>query len=275
MIFKLYQPPPPLGKYVHSMVFYEGYNPQHSMEKLLPDGTVNLLIELDGMKRYVFDNELLVKKVKCVNAWVSGMQKDFLLFSAQPFSRMMVIQFKAGGSFPFLKIPLSELNNLVVEAELLFGREILDLREQLFPLSNPFEMFLLVEKWLIRQAKYAALPEAVVDFSVSKIQGSPTLSSLKNIADKTGYSQKQFIHIFKKHVGLTPKLYQRIARFNSALEEIEKHQSIDWSRISFDCGFYDQAHFINEFKKFSGLNPSDYLTERGEYLNYIPLFVER
>ena len=125
---------------------------------------------------------------------------------------------------------------------------------------------------MLQRAKKSILPQAVVNYATLNIQQNPTLNSIFTISQHSGYSNKHFIQIFKKHVGLTPKSYQRIVRFNKVLQEIEKYKKIDWLKISLDCGYYDQAHFINEFKTFSGINPSEYLQQRGEYLNYIPIF---
>ncbi len=275
MILKTLLPAYPLSDYVALLTYYKGYIPQHTIEKLLPDGSVNIIIELDEIKRYTFDGENLKPKTKCVKAWVSGMQEEAIYFSAEKYSCMFVIQFKAGGGFPFLHIPLEELNNLIIDAELVFGDEILFLREKLLEKKSHLDMFTEVENWLMKRAKKSILPQSIVDFATTNIQKNPTLNSIKTIAQRSGYSKKQFIQIFKKHVGLTPKSYQRVVRFNMVLHEIEKYSKIDWLKISLDCGYYDQAHFINEFKIFSGINPTEYLLLRGEYLNYLPIFEKR
>ncbi len=272
MEFKIHIPKAPLANYIGSLTYFKGYDPAHTIEKLMPDGTVNIIVELDEFDRYTFDHHTLEKQKKCIRAWVSGMHQHLIAFSSLRKSSLFVIQFKAGGSFPFLHTPLYALTNLVVDAELILGNSILELREKLMEAKTIPEKFQMAEEWLIQRAKYCPLPEAVVQFAVNTIQRNPTQIILKDIVEKTGYSQKQFIHIFKKQVGLTPKFYQRIIRFNKALEEINQQNAIEWPQISHDCGYYDQAHFINEFKKFSGFNPSNYLKEKGELLHYIPVY---
>jgi len=274
MIFKILTPDQPLGQYINSFVYYRDYDPEHSIEKLLPDGSVNIIIELDEIKRYTFE-ETLKPKTKCIKAWISGMQNAPIFFSAEKRSCMFVVQFRAGGSYPFLHIPAAELNDLIIDAELIFGPDILELREKLLECASPEKMFVLAGQWFFHRAKKSTLPEGVVNFATIQILEKPTINNLQVIASKTGYSQKQFIQIFKKFVGLTPKSYQRIIRFNKTLAEIEKYKSINWQQISFDCGYYDQAHFINEFKYFSGINPSEYLLQKGEYLNYIPIYEKK
>lgn len=272
MEFQIHIPKAPLSDYIGSLTYFKGYDPEHTIEKLMPDGKVNIIIELDEYDRYTFDHDTFEKKKKCIRAWVSGMHQSLIAFSSLRKSSLFVIQFKAGGSFPFLHTPLHAITNLVVDAELILGKSIFELREKLMEAPSISEKFQITEQWLIKRAHYAPLPESVVQYTVNAIEKNPTQIVLKEIAEKTGYSHKQFIHIFKKQVGLTPKFYQRIIRFNKALEEINRQQAIEWPRISLDCGFYDQAHFINEFKKFSGFNPSEYLKEKGEMLHYVPVY---
>ncbi|MBN2174503.1 MAG: helix-turn-helix transcriptional regulator [Bacteroidales bacterium] len=257
------------------MTYYSDYNPEYDFEKLLPDGTVNLIIELDEQQRFTIDRITLSQHKKCIRAWVSGMQREYVMYCENQGSRMFVIQFKAGGCYPFIHFPVNELTDLIVDAEMVFGEEILFLREQLFIANSPAEMFSLASNWLLNRAKSGSMPEAVIQFAAQWINRCPTESGLNKMIEKTGYTQKHIIQIFKKYLGLTPKLYQRIVRFNKALEEIELTRKIDWVQLSLDCGYFDQAHFINEFNHFSGMNPTQYLVQKGEYLNYIPVQIKR
>ena len=109
----------------------------------------------------------------------------------------------------------------------------------------------IVERWLLRRLrKIESIQEAVVQYAVEETLLNPTQASMKAVADKTGYSQQHFINLFKKYMGLSPKQYQRIVRFNQTLIEIEKSQQIDWASLSVDLGYYDQPHFIKDFRKF-------------------------
>ena len=77
--------------------------------------------------------------------------------------------------------------------------------------------------------------------------------------------------MFKNKVGITPKAYLKIARFQKAINEIEQQRAVNWSTISQDCGFYDQSHFINDFRLFSGFTPEQYLRRKADMLNYVPV----
>ncbi len=84
-------------------------------------------------------------------------------------------------------------------------------------------------------------------------------------------SHKHFIAQFRRHVGLTPKLFCRIRRFQQVLTQVASRRTVEWADVAYSCGYYDQAHFVHDFQRFSGLNPSTYLSERPEYPNFVPV----
>jgi AraC-like DNA-binding protein len=271
MILKFHKPSFPLNNYVELFTYYEARSELHSIERLVPDGSVNIIIDLTETPKYIFDNTTLLEKQKVTKFWVSGMHSGFISISAAKEACMFVIRFMPGGGFPFFKIPVYEINDTVIDADYIFGDRINSLREQLLEAASVPEKFLITENWLKKIGIFDRQGEAIVAHAVKEIAQSPSLLSLSEIADKSGYSQKQFIHIFKTHLGLTPKTYQRIVRFNKVLAEIEKTKTVHWTQLCYDLGYHDQAHFIKEFNHFAGLNPKNFLKERGEYINYIPV----
>ena len=112
---------------------------------------------------------------------------------------------------------------------------------------------------------------ALVHYSVGQLVQSPQMWSIKNLSHKTGITQKHLITLFRKYVGLSPKMFSRIYKFQKVIHLIGQEEKIDWSMLAYEGGYFDQAHFIKEFQAFSGINPTAYLEKRGPYLNYIPI----
>ncbi|HET6821910.1 MAG TPA: AraC family transcriptional regulator, partial [Anaerolineales bacterium] len=77
--------------------------------------------------------------------------------------------------------------------------------------------------------------------------------------------------LFRQQVGVTPKQYLKIMRFQKAICTIECSHPIRWSEIALQSGYYDQAHFTHDFKSFSGFTPGEYLNRKTDTLNYIPV----
>jgi AraC-like DNA-binding protein len=135
-------------------------------------------------------------------------------------------------------------------------------------------MFPLVERFLLQQAGPALgedTPTSCIAYAVSSIIHNPTAQRLYQLSSEIGYSQKHFIDLFRRQVGVSPKQYLRIMRFQKAIGAIENNKSVRWSQIARESGYYDQGHFIHDFKHFSGFTPNEYLQRKTEMLNYVPV----
>ena len=82
---------------------------------------------------------------------------------------------------------------------------------------------------------------------------------VRELTRELGMSERRFVEVFTSEVGLKPKLFSRIQRFQRALARIPGNPGTDWGNLALDCGYFDQAHFINDFREFSGLSPGDYV----------------
>lgn len=274
MILEVYTPDFPLNKFVSHFIYYEGFNPVHSMDRFLPDGNAEFIIELTDNTKHIYDNETLTKLQTFRHAWVSGVRTQPITIPSGRDSRMLIVAFKKGWARPFYDFPMSELADLVVDADLIFGRRMHGLREQLLNTPSIHQMFLLIEKFLLQQSGdslHANTPSKCIEYAVSNIVNQPNILDFQKLTSQIGYSQKHFIDLFKKQVGVSPKQYLKIMRFQRAIQEIENNKSIQWSNIAAESGFYDQAHFIGDFKIFSGFTPSEYMKRKTESLNYIPV----
>jgi AraC-like DNA-binding protein len=271
LISKIHIPTFPLSQFIDHFFYYAGYNPEHSVDRLLPDGEVQIIFDLTDYPKYIYDNDSLKEIQSCQNVWFSGFRTEPITIPSGKESEMLIVQFKKGRAFPFLIEPMQYLTNFVVDAELVISREMLNIRERLLEISNLFLKFQVLEKLLLKIYLTKLSENPFVDFAISTIIEAPNQYSIKTISDKIGYSQKHVIKLFKEHVGVSPKEFLKVIRFQKAIQQIENQIMVDWSQIAYDCGFYDQSHFIADFKNFSGFTPSEYIKQKGDFLNYIPV----
>lgn len=272
MFMKTYIPAPPLNEHVALFSFCKQYSPDYAATRILPDGSTGILILLDDIQRNFYKDDKTI--FTCKKAIISGVQSEYVFAEATGHS-LLGIKFKPGGSHPFLHLPIVELRNLFIEAELVLGDAILLLREQLMGLTNSQDIFQYVERFLMERLAYSPQQKRIIEPAISNLQRDSQPASLKQTAESFGYSQKQFIHLFKRHVGLTPKYFQRVARFSNVLREIEMQPNIDWSQIAYTHNFYDQSHLINDFKRLSGIGPKDYLFQKGDIPNFVRIYQDR
>lgn len=274
MIFHSHRPVFPLHHFIENLIYFEGLSTPHNLERFLPDGNTEIVIDLTENPQFIYDNETLHEIQICRYAWVSGVRTKPITIPSGSGSRMLVVAFKRGKGFPFYRFPMSEINDVVTNADLIFGRNFFDLREQLLAAKSVDRMFQIVECFLLRQARDQIWIDGAtrcIEYAVSEIIDHPNLGCLHKLSDEIGYSQKHFIDLFRQHVGVTPKQYLKIMRFQKAVDAIEKAKTIRWIHIALESGYYDQAHFIHEFKLFSEFTPSEYLKRKAATLNYVPV----
>ncbi len=272
MIFSQHELPATLSGDIESIFHFKGFMPDHSIERVVPTGHLFLLFELDGMTRHTFDNNTLEPHATYQEAWLSGMHRHYISISAHQDSEMFVVQFKANGAHPFLHQSVEQFNETIVAAESVFGDSVLHLRQQLLTADTPADKFQLAEKWLLaRYDESKAAPVELVSL-VQQLQTEPVVK-YQDIIDQYPNTQKHLIDQFKKYIGLTPKYYQRILRFNDILSTIQQQQLINWPDVALQCGYSDQSHFIKEFRHFSGFNPTEYFQQgrHNEEPNFFPL----
>jgi AraC-like DNA-binding protein len=103
-----------------------------------------------------------------------------------------------------------------------------------------------------------------VTWALGRFMHEPQIKSIRAVAGELGVSHKHFISQFRREVGLTPKLFCRVRRFQQVLAQIQSQQSVVWTDVAYSCGYFDQAHFVNDFIAFAGVNPSAYLRQKLE-----------
>lgn len=272
MIYEHYQLPTGLNKYIEAVFYIKGFAPDHSIERVVPTGHVFFIFELDDIPRNTYDNETLKPIGFFRQAWISGMHKNFISISAHQDSEMLVVQFKSAGAYPFFHFPLQSLSEKVVSAEDALGAEIIHLRNNILETENHVAKMNLVVDWLVSRFDEQIAPSGDLLSFIDRLQQEP-VSKFNEIIKSYPYTQKQLIQHFKKYVGITPKIYQRILRFNEILKIIQNKEKVSWADVAYSCDYADQSHFIKEFVLFSGFNPQEFIkgeSNRGRS-NFFPV----
>jgi AraC-like DNA-binding protein len=271
IIFRRYTPQSPLSAFVNQFWSYEGQQLPHLKERVLPGGSIELIINLRENLIRIYDR-VNPERYECFRgAVVVGAHSEFFVIDTVSQQSLLGIHFKPGGAFPFFNSPVSELRNLHVGLESLWGNFAAELREELREISSVEARFQVLEKALLRQACRPLEKHPAVNFALKQCQYSGQTRNISEVSAQIGLSNRRFIEIFSQEVGLTPKLFWRVQRFQEALQLMRNGLPVRWAEIALTCGYFDQAHFIHDFQSFSGLNPTDYLNLHTEHHNHVPL----
>jgi AraC-like DNA-binding protein len=267
-----YRPAPPLGCFVRIVWYYEhaaNYAAPHLLERVLPDGAMGIVINLDCDLTRIYDPNDTTRLICLSGSVAMGARSACFVIDTAEQRSVLGVQFLPGGASPFLRVPADEILNRHLSLEDIWGPEGRALRERILQVADPHERCRFLERELLRGARGRLEMRPEVAFGVASLDdGSQTVASL---ARATGLSGRRFSEVFRISVGMTPKAYARTRRFQTALRRIEHESDPDWSAIALECGYFDQAHFNHDFREFSGINPSTYLAKKTKHLNHVPI----
>ena len=153
-----------------------------------------------------------------------------------------------------------ELDQNFHDAELFFGKEVQEIHDLLASASTYLAMITIIEQFLINKFKKLA-PESIVDNIAACLLSDPTEFSLDGVAKQACLSIKQFHRKFTERIGISPKFFCRLSRFNHAYQYKNAHPNVYWSSIAQQFGYSDYHHLEKEFKEFTGLTPQQWITE--------------
>jgi AraC-like DNA-binding protein len=270
----LVKPAPPLSRFVQLLWYYQDARKPHAKERLLPDGCVSLVINLAEDQTRIYDPDDIRKITRLGGCGIAGPQSKCFAIDTDEQTCVVGVSFRAGGAVPFLKLPSDELHNQHLNLEDLWGRLGRELRERTLAAKTPEAKLRVVELMLLERAAGLFDGQPVVDYAVQNFLAQPATSKIADVAGKSGFSSRRFIELFKQHVGMTPKLFCRVRRFQNVLRRITQGRPLHWSEIALDGGYFDQAHFIHDFRAFSGINPSKYLADYKDFPrhhNHLPI----
>jgi len=263
-------PAAPLCRYVGSLwLCADGYRP-HGKERVLPSGEMQLIVNLQEDRLRVYDREDIGRCETFGGALVTGARSEYGVIDTAEQAYIMGVQFRPGGAFPFFRLPAGELWNTQAPLDALWAGAA-GLRDQLLEAKTHPRRFEILENRLLRELARGREPNRAVGFALRQFVAQPHAASIAAVTVKAGLSPKRFIEAFRDEVGLTPKVFCRIRRFQHVLGQIERRGKVDWAGVALDAGYFDQAHFIHDFRAFSGISPSEYVASQSPYRNHVPL----
>jgi AraC-like DNA-binding protein len=266
-----YMPGPPLRDFIELFWFLDGRGLAERTQKeaILPDGCAALVINLSENAVRIFEGIRYDSSTKLTGSIFCGPQST--PYAVAPTATSVIgVHFRPGGAFSFLPMPLEELRNAHVAVESIYGASASALRDRLINAIPAREKFAILEDFLrCRMIGSVPLHPAVTHaLRCFQCERAPAVSE---IVDQIGLSSRRFSRIFSEQVGLTPKVFHRVQRFQRTMGSVTSAREVDWARLAVEAGYYDQAHFIHEFHSFCSVTPSTFLGTTAGQRNHLPL----
>src|SRR5215472_12144817 len=273
---------PRLRDYVLGYFASEGFLPIPLHERHLPSREVAIVLNFAAPHRTIDPSDAR-RTTEHRSAWIIALQHRHQIREAFGARDFMVIRFTPIGAQMFLAVPMDLLTDRTVALEDVDSRLSRLLAGQAVATHDWAARFDIVENIIARRLATAPSPPAGLLHSWRTLQDSPSDVDLGRLPEEIGCSRRHLIAQFHKYFGMAPKMIGRISRFHLALAAVHRlgrrdplprtegkpyldcraddgvltatKTTMRWADLALGCGYYDQSHFINEFKCFSGLSP--------------------
>ena len=270
MLFLQRRPAPPLDRFVESIWVCRHDARPRALERVLPTGAPQLVINLgeDETRLYRESGRGFVC-ASSPGSILTGITTRAQIIDTDEQADVAGVAFRPGGTVPFVAIPADELSDHDVPLEAVWSPAAASrLREQLLAAPTSAARLDALEAALYATWRDRGWHPAVA-FALAAFRRRPSVARVADVTAAIALSPKRFIERFKAEVGVTPKRYCRLLRFQQALTEAHRTDGPHWTDVAAVCGYFDQAHFIHEFQEFSGLTPRAYDAGRTAFQNHV------
>lgn len=258
MRYREFHPQPPLNTVIECLWTLESENkaPASSTERILPDGCVELILNFGARFLQHIDDTTLLQP----HTFVAGQLTRPLFITPTGPVQLIGIRFHPGGTTPFIRLPMYQLTDQVVELGA-FARDF----ESLL-LANIAELPILTDKVMALERVLTKLllertPDSKALQIAARIVESNGMIPIDTLALDAGISSRQLERRFLGEIGVGPKLLSRILRFQQVFRAFDANKT-SWPLVALDCGYYDQAHLIKDFRQFAQQSPSVLFAEK-------------
>jgi AraC-like DNA-binding protein len=271
MSFLIREPPPALRPFVKTVwVSRESEDDVGvgARERMLPSGAMHLVIRLSEPPIRLFAG--IGDRVGCDlgHAVVGGMRTGFYVRDKARPAHAIGIELRAGMDERLLGASAGELAERHTPLESLWGRAALEMRDRLFEPSTLAAQLDLFTALLARRFAPVRAMHPAVAHALSTIQTVPDVGA---IVRASGYSHRRFIALFRAAVGISPKRYQRVLRFERVLRLLIARPPVPMVEAALAAGYSDQPHFTREFREFAGISPTEYRQASPVWTQHVPL----
>lgn len=259
MNYQVYTPSSELQSFVKCFWTLEDEGLEEPIrQRVVPDGCMEMIFHYGELyKQYFEDGSSIIQP----RSFIFGQITKYIEIEPTGVSGIVAARFFPDGLTPFLDTPVSELEDKAVSIINLFGEKAKALEKKVMTAMDSPKRIKLIEEFLLSRLADPKAIDAVTKACVDVIFESQGQMSAGELANKMNINRRNIERRFTSVVGMSPKQLSRVIRLQTALKMLEQKKFSSLTSLAYENGYYDQAHFIKDFKEFTGISPKLFFAE--------------
>ena len=252
--FQLFSPSQLLRPYIKSFWYLQRANPLPTLHKefMHPSGGYSIVFNLGD--KLLLDEQPIPEKIFLDGANTVSRKMGF-----SGYVEVLGIRFQVGGAYPFLRVPLNELRNQPTFLDALPQPGLQELQERIQEAKTLPARIALLEEWLLNRLRIGQEPSDIIPASLALLLKGGWQKPMPELMQELPISQRQLERLYQAQVGMSPKQFTKLLRVEKARLAIKQLKDQSLTRVGADLGYFDQSHFIREFKSVIQMTPHEYL----------------
>lgn len=254
MDYQTFQPQPDLASIIKCYWTLDSPGEAVSqVQTIVPDGCMEMIIHYGDLYNQYIDGKPVLQPRSCV----FGQLTEPLKIEPTGITGIFSVRFHHDGFIPFATIPIKEMDDQAIPLDKLFGIQGTELEENVLKASTVQEKISIVETFLLKRLNTETI-DRIVQSTVDFLLNVDGKISVNELSKQTNINRRQLERKFSSAIGLSPKQLSKTIRLQTTIKHLLNKEYASLTTLALESQYYDQAHFIKDFKEFTGFTPKEF-----------------
>ncbi len=224
-------------------------------QRIVPDGCMELIFHYGDLYKQFLEDGSSITQPRC---FVFGQITSSLEIAPTGVTGIIAARFHPDGFLPFSSYPIQQMENKAIALNQLFGDESIPLEQTVLHASTNEERIQFISGFLITRLQTAEVRDRITQSGIDALMQSNGQMNIHELAEQLNINRRQLERKFSSAIGLSPKQLSKMIRLQNTLKMMEQKQFTSLTSLAYENSYYDQAHFIKDFKEFTGISPRQF-----------------
>nr|WP_297912626.1 helix-turn-helix transcriptional regulator [uncultured Allomuricauda sp.] len=266
MDYRTYEPDSDLKAIIKCYWTLEGDESDIQKQVIVPDGCMEMIFHFADLYKQFLVEDTFVIQPRC---FLMGQLSKPLEIEPTGKTGIFSVRFHPDGFLPFVSFRMTQIQDTAVPLTTLFGDEGQMLEKEILTAKTTKERIESMERFIDRQLQNKEVGDKIIQMTLQTILAENGQLSIDGLSKNLNVHRRKLERRFDTAIGMSPKRLSKIMRLQAALKKLLNAEFDSLTGLAYDIGYYDQAHFIKEFKEFTGFTPGEFY---GDHIQLSTLF---